>query len=106
MTIEWEGCEQQQWIHEFIQGIPAFLQSHRPLFVGDIDDLAKPGYTCYVSKPEHTHDPLQRYQAYFQPYHLSDREPICGIQVDYRLNELDQAIYRVHPMNMSVVHPL
>lgn len=111
MIIEFNGHwlpVHEKWIRELIEGIPSFLLSHPSLFVGDQDAslLGKPGYMCYLSKPAHTDDPHQTYHGYFQPYHLRDREPLCGIQVEYRLHALDQMIVYVQPMNMSAVYPL
>lgn len=111
MSIEINGHwspDQEQWIRELIHGIPTFLSRHRPLFVGDVDAsvLGKPKYMCYLSKPEHTDQPRQTYHAYFQPYHLRNREPICGIQVEYRLDALDQAIFYVQPTGMSAMYPM
>lgn len=80
------------WIRNWI---PSFLRTHSSLFVGDLFPQETIG--CYVSKPAHE-DPTTLYHALFQPYSLSDREPICRFEVDYRLDALDQATYRIEPM--------
>lgn len=80
------------WIRNWI---PSFLRIHSPLFVGDLTLRETMG--CYVSKPKHE-DSTTLYHAMFQPYLFSDREPLFRIEVEYRLDALDEATYRVQPM--------
>lgn len=89
----------RQWIENWIQQIPAFLRSHPELLVGDRSgaEFGQPDYMCYVSKNEHgSTSPLK---AYFQPYHLSDREPLCGLEVIYMVPSCEMTHVTVHSMS-------
>jgi hypothetical protein len=102
-TIHMEGCWSPfvtKWIHEFIEGIPTYLEQNPHAHVGHVPGaaLGKAEYECYVVKTE---QPYMR-AMYFQPYHLRDREPICGIEV----NLCDDGTYRyvVHAMNCTELY--
>lgn len=96
---------QEQWVRTLIGQIPSFLRTHPSLFVGDVDATQlglSEGYMCFVSKHDHS-QPFTLQKAYFQPYPLRDRDPVCRIEVDYEADTLDQATYRVYPMCISVL---
>jgi hypothetical protein len=94
----------REFILQWIENIPSFLQSHPRMFVGDLtgDKLGHPDYMCYVSKNNHDREDVI-HRAYFQPYHLSDREPICGIEVNYRLPSCELTRVVVRPMSFASI---
>lgn len=99
-NIHMEGCWSPfftTWIHELISAIPEYLEKHPQSHVGHVSgvELGKPEYECYVVKSE---QPYTR-AMYFQPYHLRDREPICGIEVIPLENGAYH--YTVHAMNCA-----
>lgn len=89
----------RKWIEEWIEQIPSFLRAHPELLVGDRsgDEFGQPEYMCYVSK--HANESTTPLKAYFQPYHLSDREPLCGLEVLYEVPSCELSHVTVHPMS-------